>query len=121
MTTHSGMSSMVGNSSGGSHDAEMELITDTSGAMTSMLLVIAVVLGGVMVVTGLVNTIVNMAQSKDGEDSHSDTTPPPEPEPAPAPEHRDAPSINVDSTAAIIFSVTVAMLAIVIVLVVLYK
>ena len=154
MTTRSGMSSMTGHSSGGSHNAEMELITDSSDAMTSMLLMIAVAVGGVMVAMGLVNTIVNIAQGKhklkdmakpvlttiiggtitiasvsaiankqssDDDGSHSDPAPSPEPEPAPVPEIHDAPSINIDSTAAIILAVTVAVVTIVITLVVLYK
>lgn len=48
MATYSGMSSMAGHSSDGSHSAEMEFITNASDSMTFMMLMIAVTLGGIM-------------------------------------------------------------------------
>ena len=48
-------------------------------------------------------------------------TPSPEPSPAPAPESHNAPSITIDSTAAIIIAATVAVVLLIIVLVIVHK
>ena len=48
-------------------------------------------------------------------------TPSPEPNPTPAPESHDAPSITIDSTAAIIIAATVAVVLLIIVLVIVHK
>ena len=48
-------------------------------------------------------------------------TPSPEPSPAPAPESHDAPSITIDSTAAIIIAATVAVVLLIIVFVIVHK
>ncbi len=48
-------------------------------------------------------------------------TPSPETSPAPAPESHDAPSITIDSTAAIIIAATVAVVLLIIVLIIVHK